>query len=690
MRDKMTVLAIVVLAGYGAGMAFAQGNEVNVTITYVSTGKTYQVGTANPGEKFYTDRPTTDPGWGYRFLPDSKTATPALETTAPALLGMKFIRTSNDDKAVTAARYLEFTIDKPCTVYIVYDNRDTNITDWLEDGTWTKTDMTMSWTNSNATPAMDGSSPMPIYAKDFEAGTVTLGGNKVGSVGANVNTNYFVVLVPKDPAYNPAPVADANPAFSKTYVGQAVQLDGTISDEPPQEGDPGVLSWYWKKEAGPGNAIFAPSATAEDPTVMFDAKGLYTLLLQATDGTKDANDVIHVWVADRADERLVGYWDMDNNLEDKSINNNNGTLYFNKLVSAENRFVADSAIGAASIDLNTTDPAAYFVYLGAAPELNFSTGGAGDFTVAAWVKTTGASQMNVFSKGGDTTNGIRYVLAVRESTSGWVDLVTDDNVTKVEAIGPTVFNDGKWHFIVGQRSGDETRVYVDGVLDDTSPLPSVFYDLSGTSQQGAYIGIGINQQISDNPVIANTEPNNVNAKRFLGQIDDVRVYNYALALEDPGYTSIRSLAAMGPLPPTVNAGPDGSFQIRPGASYQLAGSVIDYGKEDGKTILWTTVDGPGGAEASLANPSSPTSTVTFPTAGVYTLKLTVVDDSGTTEDTVVITATTPTCADAMAAGLKLATDLNGDCYVNLQDLALMLQSWTKCNDPEIEGCIWPF
>ena len=104
------------------------------------------------------------------------------------------------------------------------------------------------------------------------------------------------------------------------------------------------MSWYWKKESGPGDSDLCAGRDRRRSDGNLFAKGMYTLLLQATDGTKDANDVINVYVADRADEKLVGYWDMDNTLEDKSVNNNNGTLYFNKLVSTENRFVADNAV----------------------------------------------------------------------------------------------------------------------------------------------------------------------------------------------------------------------------------------------------------------------------------------------------------------------------------------------------------
>jgi hypothetical protein len=511
--------------------------------------------------------------------------------------------------------------------------------------------------------------------------------------GKKLFLNAIKFLAP-DPTFNPAPKVIAAPKYSRIYAGGTVQLSGTVTDQPPLQGDPGVLSWYWKKYSGPGTVTFVPDTTAKDPTVSFSAKGMYTLYLQATDGTKDANDVVNVYVADRADEKIIGYWDMENTLEDKSVNSNDGALYYAKKPSVQNRFTSDAAIGTSAIDLANTDPLdtnAAFVYLGKAPELEFTTGGPGDFTVTAWVKTSALTgQENVFSKGGDGTNGIRHMLSVGEAGAGRVDQVTDDNVTKVEAVSLGTVNDGKWHFIAGQRYGNLTRVYVDGQLAATANLPGVSYNLSGTSQQGAYIGVGIQQEAVAG--VANTEPNNVNAKWFVGKIDDVRVYNYPLALTDTaGFDSIRTLAAMGYIPAAVNAGPDGSFLMKPGLSYQLAGVVTDYGKPDIQTILWTTVSSnPAGSEAVFAAPSSPTSTVTFPVAGVYTLKLTVIDATGTIEDTVVITATTPSCADVKTAGLLMKTDLNGDCKVDIQDLAIMLQNWTKCNDPENVNCIWPF
>ena len=147
---------------------------------------------------------------------------------------------------------------------------------------------------------------------------------------------------------------------------------------------------------------------------------------------------------------------------------------------------------------------------------------------------------------------------------------------------------------------------------------------------------------------------------------------------------------MGPLPATVNAGPDGSFLMKPGLSYQLAGVVTDFGKPDGKTILWTTADRSRRRRGEFCQPEQPDEYGDLPKGGVYTLKLTVIDDTGTVEDTAVITTTTPTCADSITAGLIHKTDLNKDCYVNLQDLAILLENWTQCNDPENANCVWPF
>jgi len=51
-----------------------------------------------------------------------------------------------------------------------------------------------------------------------------------------------------------------------------------------------------------------------------------------------------------------------------------------------------------------------------------------------------------------------------------------------------------------------------------------------------------------------------------------------------------------------------------------------------------------------------------------------------------------TCPEVIAGGYKLAADLNDDCYVNLEDYAMVASLWLVCNDPEDEvNCTpnWP-
>ena len=61
------------------------------------------------------------------------------------------------------------------------------------------------------------------------------------------------------------------------------------------------------------------------------------------------------------------------------------------------------------------------------------------------------------------------------------------------------------------------RIYVDGFQDGSDNALPDGYDLSGTSQANAYIGVGWNFETS------------VVQKFFVGVIDEVRVYNYALS-----------------------------------------------------------------------------------------------------------------------------------------------------------------
>ena len=199
---------------------------------------------------------------------------------------------------------------------------------------------------------------------------------------------------------------------------------------------------------------------------------------------------------------LVAHYPLDGNAND-AAGANHGTA------SAGTTYVLGKTGQAISLDGNDS------VDCGNRSQLDF---GKGSWTVSAWVNPASSTNgMNVFSKGGDSTGGIRYMLSVGETDDHVVTLTVDDNTTKVQSTGSVIVDDGQWHHIVGIRDESSLRVYVDGFQDgDAVPL-SGSYDLSGTSQANAYIGAGWNYETS------------AVQKFFTGVIDEVRIYNYALS-----------------------------------------------------------------------------------------------------------------------------------------------------------------
>jgi hypothetical protein len=75
--------------------------------------------------------------------------------------------------------------------------------------------------------------------------------------------------------------------------------------------------------------------------------------------------------------------------------------------------------------------------------------------------------------------------------------------------GKAHVNDGQWHHVAGVYDGTSMRLYVDGVLDVSQPASGSIR----TNEQP--VCIGCNSEQAD--------------RCWNGQIDDVRVYNYALA-----------------------------------------------------------------------------------------------------------------------------------------------------------------
>jgi hypothetical protein len=146
-----------------------------ITGIVVSNGNTYQTDTLAPGKLTYNDR-------GYTF-----TSVPSLWDTA------EFIRTANDDKTETNSGFLTFSLTAKATVYILVDSRVSTLPAWLDDGTWSLTEETVGTTDV----------VRRVYQKQYNAGTVRLGGNAMAPM-SGARSNYNVVAIATETTPPPA------------------------------------------------------------------------------------------------------------------------------------------------------------------------------------------------------------------------------------------------------------------------------------------------------------------------------------------------------------------------------------------------------------------------------------------------------------------------------------------------------
>ncbi len=130
-------------------------------------GKKYEVTTAKVGVPIYIDREYKIAGLSW------------------LLDGSILIRTACNDKTVATPEHLKFTLTAPATVYVAYDKR-CKPPAWLTDPSWTIVHEVITCPNV----------PTVIYAKQFLAGPVALGGNHEPPATGDLG-HYLVLVKPK-------------------------------------------------------------------------------------------------------------------------------------------------------------------------------------------------------------------------------------------------------------------------------------------------------------------------------------------------------------------------------------------------------------------------------------------------------------------------------------------------------------
>ncbi len=195
---------------------------------------------------------------------------------------------------------------------------------------------------------------------------------------------------------------------------------------------------------------------------------------------------------------LQDVYHAQNNAQDSGPGGNNGTI-------SGGVSYAPGVVGQA------------FSFNGQGSYIDLGTGadivGTGAFAVAAWIRTTSSgTQMILNQRDANNFNG-EYGLSLNGGQVNWYTY--GNNQYGFNFNSNASVNDGNWHLIVAVRQADGTgQIYIDGKLDNSQaaapvPLGSGFH---------VYIGEDVR-----NAAFAGYSPNN-----FVGQIDEVQIYNTAL------------------------------------------------------------------------------------------------------------------------------------------------------------------
>ncbi|MDQ3014705.1 MAG: LamG domain-containing protein [bacterium] len=233
--------------------------------------------------------------------------------------------------------------------------------------------------------------------------------------------------------------------------------------------------------------------------------------IKALYGSKET--IVNASQTNKSTSGLVGMWSFDGKdmlgtttAYDRSGQGNNGTL-------TSGPTLAQGKVGQAiNFTTNTSD------YISVPDNDSLDFGASQNFSVSAWVKTTQGVTVSrwpgILGKDDNTSDGVReaYELLLHSSNidARWSFALIAGGVG-YSAYGQNNIADGQWHHLVGIREGSNIHVYEDGVFirteaGTTASLANARVLTIGTYTTG----------------IASTGD-------FVGQVDEVRIYNRALS-----------------------------------------------------------------------------------------------------------------------------------------------------------------
>jgi len=197
------------------------------------------------------------------------------------------------------------------------------------------------------------------------------------------------------------------------------------------------------------------------------------------------------------DSRLIGHWTFDGNMQDSSGRGNHGTGGGNPTFVAGN-------IGLNALDLDGSD---YVAIDGVVDDITST-----NITLSIWIKTTQGGEGNVFAAN-DSASGYSLLFGIQ----GGDPYRWDGG----DARYPPAVNDNRWHLLTYVRDGATGYIYVDGLLRASYP--------SGFSL-GSVTRWSIGQEWDD------ASPSDF----YNGEVDDARIYDYALSAAEVAWLTGRT------------------------------------------------------------------------------------------------------------------------------------------------------
>jgi hypothetical protein len=277
-----------------------------ITEASVANGKAYEWHKISLGGLVYIDR-------HYTF------------STLPAkYLGLFYLQTANDDKNIVGDHFITFQVNQDATVYVVYANASMDDRpSWLAE--WTDTGGSIVTTDRD----------FGVLAKDFPAGTVSLGGNEGSS------SMYTVLVKPQD---------------SSSIIPQTpIDAFGIPMLYPTK---PGTVPWsslHW--DDGNPRKLGSRSQDPYDPSEWSTERGSDpddpTHWSRTPDGTTVLVDGKGNLVVDNEDHPRL-------HIENRSFLNTEITVYY-KRINDENLFYGGLVVGIRSTD-HADDECAHTYY----------------------------------------------------------------------------------------------------------------------------------------------------------------------------------------------------------------------------------------------------------------------------------------------------------------------------------------